>query len=256
MSEASYVPLGHFCWPELASDDVAASKKFYGELFAWHFEDVPSAMGNYTIFRLKGLDVAAAYQGAADQEAPHWNSYVAVENADAMASKAEQLGGKIIAGPFDVESVGRMAFIQDPDGAPFALWQSIKQFGIGISGQVGSLCWTELATRKLEACKIFYTALFAWEAKSKSDIGMPYTEFYAEGTPVGGMLGMNGPEWEGTPSHWMPYFAVDDCDATPKKAEAMGGSLCSAPADIPGVGRFAVLKDPQGATFSIIQLLG
>ncbi|RMG61620.1 MAG: VOC family protein, partial [Calditrichaeota bacterium] len=60
--------------------------------------------------------------------------------------------------------------------------------------------------------------------------------------------------WGDVPSHWLVYFAVEDCDATVKTAQSLGGQVLVSPSDIPGVGRFAILQDPQGAVFAIIKL--
>ncbi len=256
MRQPTYAPHGHFCWPELATTDIASAKAFYGSVFGWGFVDMPTAMGNYTIFKLHGLDVAAAYQMGPHQDAPpHWNAYVAVMNADVSAAKAVELGGRIIAGPFDVEGIGRMAFVQDPGGATFALWQSIKHFGAGIFGESNSLCWTELMTRDAEQATAFYSGLLKWEPEAKKSGGHEYTEWWLNGTAVGGMMTMEGAAFDDMPSHWMTYFAVDDCDATTASAEAAGAKVLSVPADIPAVGRFSVIRDLQGAMFCIIKQL-
>ena len=256
MRQPAYAPLGHFCWPELATSDIASAKAFYGSVFGWDFVDMPTAMGNYTIFKLHGLDVAAAYQMGPQQVAPpHWNAYVAVKSADVNAARVVELGGRIIAGPFDVEGIGRMAFVQDPGGATFALWQSIKHFGAGIFGESNSLCWTELMTRDAKQATAFYSGLFQWEAEAKEAGDLQYTEWRLNGTSVGGMMAMEGAAFDDIPSHWMSYFAVDDCDAKTEAAKAAGAMVLSSPTDISDVGRFAVIRDPQGATFCIIKLL-
>lgn len=256
MRQPAYAPLGHFCWPELATRDIGSAKAFYGSLFGWEFVDVPTAMGNYTIFKLQGLDVAAVYQMGPQQEAPpRWNAYVAAESADASAAMAVRLGGRILAGPFDVEGIGRMAFLQDPGGATFALWQSIKHFGAGIFGEPNTLCWTELMTRDAGQAAAFYSGLFKWKAEAKRSGDHEYTEWWLNGMAVGGMAALDRAASGDAPSHWMAYFAVDDCDAKTASAKAAGAKVLSPPADIPGIGRFAVIRDLEGATFRIIELL-
>lgn len=217
---------------------------------------MPTSMGNYTIFKLQGLDVAAAYQMGPQQEAPpHWNAYVAAKSADVSAASAVQLGGRILASPFDVEGIGRMAFVQDPGGATFALWQSIRHFGAGIFGEPNSLCWTELMTRDAAQAAAFYSGLFKWEAEARKSGDHEYTEWWLDGTAVGGMMAMDRAAFDGIPSHWMTYFAVDDCDAKAASAQAAGAKVLGPPADIPGIGRFAVIRDLQGAAFCVIKLL-
>jgi hypothetical protein len=118
----------------------------------------------------------------------------------------------------------------------------------------GAVCWTELGTKNLETAKKFYSELLGWELKqSSAATGMTYVEYSVDGRPYGGMYQM-GEEFGDAPSHWMSYIAVDDVDASAKKVEELGGSICVPPTDIPTVGRFCVINDPTGATISLITL--
>ena len=121
----------------------------------------------------------------------------------------------------------------------------------------GEVCWTEIATNNLEACKGFYSELFGWklkESKATGEMGMEYIEFGAnESCPSGGMYQM-GKEYGDAPPHWMSYVSVDDVDAAAAKVWELGGKVCVPPTDIPNVGRFSVVSDPTGATFSMITL--
>lgn len=255
MPEAHFAPVGHFCWPELATTDLAAAKATYGSWFGWSVYDVPPIMGNYSIFQVDGLDVAAGYQMEAQQTAPpHWNSYVSVTSVDESCARAETLGAHLLMAPFDIPNVGRMAFIRDPGGASLALWQSGGHHGAGLFDQPGALCWTELATRDSAQAEVFYTALFGWKAITSNDSGMAYTHFHAGDAAVGGMMAMEGPQWDGIPSHWLPYIAVAAVDAVASRVPERGGTLLVPPTDIPVVGRFAVAKDAQGAVISFITL--
>ena len=115
----------------------------------------------------------------------------------------------------------------------------------------GKVCWHECTTKDADAATKFYTELFGWTT-SQMDMGElgQYTMLHHDGVPFGGVMPMTGPEWGDTPSHWMTYIAVDDVDAAAKRAEELGGKVCVPPTDIP-VGRFAVITDPAGATFSL-----
>lgn len=118
----------------------------------------------------------------------------------------------------------------------------------------GTVCWTELATKDLEAAKKFYTELLGWELKESKATGeMIYIEHHNNGVPQGGMYKM-GPEFGEAPSHWMSYISVDDVDASVARVTELGGSVCVPPTDIPNVGRFSVINDPTGATISLITL--
>ena len=256
MSERKELLPGSFCWPELATTDIAKAKAFFSSLFGWEPSDVPSAGGTYTIFKLRGLDVAACRSFGPEeslQKIPaHFTSYVSAASVDASAEKAKALGGKVLHGPFDVMGIGRMAVVSDPEGLAFAIWEARGSIGIQLAGEPGALCWTEIVTREPEGAKAFYGGLFGWTFKASEGPMPDYVEVYREEQPIGGVFPMKGDEWAGVPGHFMPYFAVADCDATFAKAKELGGTAVVPPTDIPGVGRFSLLRDDQGAHFSVI----
>jgi uncharacterized protein len=258
MSEIeSYAP-GTFCWVELSAHDSQDAKRFYTSLFGWTSEDSPIGPDQYyTMLRLRGKDVGALYQMDSQRQSagvpPHWQSYVSVANADESAAKARELGGKVVSPPFDVMDVGRMALIQDPTGASFALWQARRHHGAAVVNEAGAFCWNELATPDPQQAGDFYTGLFGWGTMVQEMGPMRYTTFTNGGRPAGGMY-QPSPEQAGMPPAWTVYFAVDDCDGSAEKAKGLGASVLAPPADIPGIGRFAILADPQGAVFAIIKL--
>jgi len=259
MQEAIEHKPGTFCWIELGTNSGDAAKSFYTQLFGWNYVDHPMGPdGVYTILQLNGKDVAALYELMPDMKAqgipPHWMSYVAVENADETAEKAKAAGGTVLKEPFDVFTLGRMAVIQDPTGAVFSLWQPKDNKGLGLVGSPNSLCWNELMTTDTKKAGDFYSTVFDWGRDVQNFGPMEYTMFNNGGDrPSGGMLQIT-PEMGPIPPNWLIYFAVDDCDATVKKATELGGSVIAPPTDIPTIGRFAVLTDPQGAVFATIKL--
>jgi len=117
---------GTFCWPELYTSDQDGAKKFYATLFGWGIKDIPMGPGNaYTIFTRNGADAAACYGSIPEMAAqgipPHWMSYVSVASADAAAATVKANGGAVLKEPFDVQGVGRMAVIRDPQGAALSV---------------------------------------------------------------------------------------------------------------------------------------
>jgi predicted enzyme related to lactoylglutathione lyase len=249
---------GTFCWIELGTIDGEAAKKFYTGLFGWDFTDSPIGPGMvYTMLKLDGKDVGALYQMPSEMTSqgipPNWLSYASVTSADESAAKAKELGATLMKEPFDVMTVGRMAVVQDPTGAVFALWQAGTNKGAGVVNVPNSFCWNELSTTDTEKAGDFYTGLFGW-GKNVQQMGpMTYTSFMNGDRPAGGMY-KPGPEMGNVPPHWLVYFAVDDTDAMARKAGELGGKIISPPMDIPDTGRFAVVQDPQGAVFGIIKL--
>ena len=252
-----YAP-GTFCWVELATSDNEAAKKFYTELFGWGFIDNPMGPDMvYTMLKKDNKEVGALYKMMPEMSArgipPHWMSYASTENADDTAAKAQTLGGTVMQPPFDVMEHGRMAVIQDPTGAVFSVWQANQHKGAGLVNAPGSLCWNELMTVDTNKAGDFYAGLFGWGKDVQSFGPMEYTMFTHGGRPTAGMLKMT-PEMGNIPPNWLVYFAVDDCDASVQKATELGGNVMKPADDIPGIGRFAILTDRQGAAFAIIKL--
>lgn len=252
-------PTGNFCWFELGTSDQNAAKEFYTQLFGWRYNDspMPPEMGGvYTTWLKDDKDVGAMYQLSQQMEGipPHWMPYVAVDSADETAAKIAELGGELVMPPFDVMDFGRMTMFKDPTGAMLSIWEAKTHFGADLVNETGSACWGELATTDVKKAGGFYSRLFGWSLKESSD-GMPYTEFNNKEQAIGGMMPMDGSHFQGVPPNWTIYFAVDDCDAAAEKAKGLGATLCVPPTDIPNVGRFAVVQDPQGAVFSIFKWL-
>ena len=251
MTTTTTHPPGTFCWIELMAADAAVSRSFYTQLFAWDVREVSMGeMGTYFIFQKDGADTAAMFQRTADMAAipPFWMSYVRVDDTDAATETAKSLGATVHNGPFDVPGQGRMTIFADPQGAAFAIWQPKGHEGIGVRDEANALCWNELWARDLDAAKTFYTALFGWSVKESPQ----YTEWHIGEDAVGGMISSHAPE--PVPPFWVPYFAVDDCDASAAKAQSLGARVFAPPFDVPNVGRMAVLGDAEGAHFAIIKL--
>ena len=157
-------------------------------------------------------------------------------------------------GPMEVFDAGHAAILQDPQGAVFALWQAKEHIGARVKGETGAVMWNELLTNDPEASIQFDSGLLGM-GSSKMPGPMDYTMLNVGGTDVAGVMTITedmGP----VPPHWMVYFGVDDVDAAADKAASLGGSIEAPPADIPGIGRFAGLKDPQRAMFFMFQPAG
>ena len=259
MQEVTKYEPGTFCWVELATSDSAAAKTFYSQLFGWECVDNPMGPDSfYTILRLNGKDVGGLFQlmpeMAAEGVPPNWLSYVSVANADEAAEKAKAAGATLMKEPFDVATLGRMAVIQDPTGGVFALWQPLEHQGAGVYNLPGSFCWNELGTHDTQKAGEFYSELFGWPRETNQFGPIEYTMFSGSDRPAGGMFKIT-PEMGPMPPHWLVYFAVDDCDASVQKATELGAAVMKPADDIPEIGRFAILTDPQGAAFAIIKLL-
>jgi predicted enzyme related to lactoylglutathione lyase len=117
----------------------------------------------------------------------------------------------------------------------------------------GDFSWTELMTRDVAGARKFYSEVLGWEMEEMPmGEGQPYVVLKAGGEAVGGMMLMPESVPAQVPPHWAAYVTVNDVDATAKKAQELGATLLVPPTDIPNVGRFSTIQDPQGAVLSVI----
>jgi uncharacterized protein len=244
-------------WVDLQTTDQQGAKAFYAGLFGWTYDDQPMPQGPvYSMAQIGEDNVAAIAPQSPDMAAqgvpPMWNTYIAVDSVDDAAAKVEAAGGQMVMPVFDVMDAGRMAFVLDPGGAAVGLWQANQHIGATLVNEPGTVTWNELVTADPAGSAGFYQQVVGLTTSDMEMEGQKYTVFETGGQQVGGTL---PPPMEGIPNHWHVYFAVEDADATAAKATELGGSVIVAPFDIP-VGRIAVLGDPQGAMFSVMQPAG
>lgn len=252
MGERTQYAPGAFCWADLTTTDQAAAKAFYRGLFGWEAEDMPVGEDVfYSMQRVGGKDVAAiAPQQQAQRDAgvpPVWNSYVSVESADEAAERAKALGGAVHAPAFDVMEAGRMAVIQDPQGAFVMVWQPRGHFGAALVNAPGALVWNELASPDLDASSAFYSGLFGWTVAPFEASPEPYLSIKNGEANNGGIRALSPP---GTPPHWLVYFGVEDVEAARAKVAQLGGTNMAGPIDIQ-IAKIAIAQDPQGAVFAL-----
>ena len=244
----SYAP-GTFCWADLGTTDAEAARGFYTRVFGWEAVDTQvGESGTYTMLRLEGSDVAALYELGEEQRSslsPHWSSYVSVEDVDALAPRVRELGGEVLAEPFDVTRAGRTAAVRDPTGATLHLWQPREQRGAGRVNDPGCRCWNELASPDPARARDFFAELLGWEVEPEES---GYGVIRLNGAINGGIR----PPQDGEPTHWLVYFTVESCDDAVAAIREAGGTVIAGPFET-AVGRVAAVGDPQGAPFALFE---
>jgi uncharacterized protein len=255
------------CWVAAALPDPEAGAAFYTDLFGWEAADIMPAggPGRYFVCTLDGRDVAAVGGGRGGEAAaaPAWATYIWVDSADETAVLAAHAGGAVVAAPFDLPGVGRLAVLADPAGAVFWAFQPGRRRGAQVVNQPGAWSMSGLNTVDTDAAEAFYGAVFGWEADPMEFDGLevamwrlPGFEGGEPGQPVpndvvAAMIPQAVDQARDAPTgHWSVDFWVADPDATASRAAALGGQVLAAPSDSP-VGRSGVLADPQGAVFSV-----
>nr|WP_202238591.1 VOC family protein [Streptomyces sp. SN-593] len=252
-----YVP-GAPNWLDLGSRDVEGAAAFYRALLGWEFRPAGPDAGGYGTFELDGQSVAGLGPITDEGATPAWTLYFETADADATSKAVEEAGGTVRFAPFDIGEQGRIAGYCDPSGAEFAVYQPGTVRGLDRTG-AGALCWAELYTTDAERAKRFYATVLDWDAVDMplaGDAGV-YT---VVSRPGGGQAGSHGGIMQLTAEqlpeglcYWQPYFGVADADGVVAAASSHGATLLMPSTHVDGIGRIALLRDPEGAFFAVLQ---
>jgi predicted enzyme related to lactoylglutathione lyase len=254
---------GDFIWYELLTSDADAAGDFYGRVVGW--TAVPSGqpgMDYRFFFAGDGSDandgvggfMAITDEMAAGGARPAWVGYIAVDDVDAAVTTITSSGGSVLMPAMDLDGVGRMAMVADPQGAPFYVMRGTSdetsQAFAKYAPKLGHCAWNELATADPEGAKSFYNTIFGWVKDGEMDMGpMGKYEFIKSDVPIGAIM----PKMPEMPvSAWGYYFRVANIDAAVAAVKASGGTILMEPVEIPG-GEFSFnAMDPQGAAFGLV----
>ena len=256
MAEAKTAVAHKPVWADLSSSDAGASREYYGKLFGWKIEVSPDPQyGGYAIAKIGDKDVAGIGPQMSPEAPTAWTVYIGSQDVADTAKKVEAAGGKVVVPPMEVGDQGKMLIVQDPSGAHLGVWQPQAMAGARLVGAPNTMTWAELNARGAEKALPFYQKVFGWgEKKSEMSGGQgDYTEFQVSGESIAGGMEMNSMVPAEVPSYWLVYFGVDDVDKAFKKATEAGGHELLAPMDFPR-GRFAIVSDPQGASFGLLKM--
>lgn len=252
---------GMTSWLDLMTTDLEGAKAFYGQLLGWDYEAEPmpgGSPGEYTVATLDGGALGGVNELMASQleegMPPSWFVYFSVEDVDAAVALAIEAGGEVVHEAFDVPDTGRMAILTDPTGASFCIWQrnSPRKGQDEFEGRPGSFCWAELGTNDVDRAGSFYTRVLGVQAEVKPMSIGAYTVFNAGDKAASGMYAFP-PEMAQVPPHWLTYFVVEDAEGSLKRAETLGGTRACPINEIAEVGKVAIIRDPQGATFALLE---
>jgi predicted enzyme related to lactoylglutathione lyase len=251
-TEVAHKPI----WTDLATSDAEGAREFYSKVFGWKVEVNPDPQyGGYALAKIGGKDVAGIGPKQMNEAPTAWTVYIGSADAEDTVKKAQAAGGNVVVPTMAVGDQGKMAIIQDPSGAMLGIWQSQNMTGAQVYDRPNSMGWAEVNSRGFEKAKPFYKKLFNWGEKKTAAVGEnpEYTEFQLGGKSIAGGMEMNPMVPAEVPSYWMVYFNVDNVDKAFDKVIAEGGKEMLSPQDMPG-GRFAIVSDPQGASFGLLKM--
>jgi len=245
---------GQFVWYELTTPDIDAARKFYPPITGWGTQSFDK---DYTMWTNNGVPFAGLFRLGADQREqgipPNWMPYVESNNVDETARLATSLGGSVVHGPEDIPNTGRCAVVQDPQGATFGIYKSVRPSAAWDGTPVlGRFSWHELMTTDSRQAFEFYRKLFGWDKTGEMDMGGSnmYSMYGKGGKPFGGMFTRFGDMASMRP-FWLCYIFVKDAKKAVDAAVKGGAMVQRPPMEIPGGGTIAILGDPQGAAFAV-----
>ncbi|MEH6790526.1 VOC family protein [Parasphingorhabdus sp.] len=254
---------GDFIWYELMTGDADKAQEFYSAVVGWTVKASDQPDMDYRLFSMAGTEVGGLMPLTSEMTAggarPCWLGYIGVDDVDASVADIKASGGAVHMEPWDIPGVGRMAFVADPQGAPFYVMKGSVEGGDSSSfaatePKPGHCAWNELATEDPEGAKTFYGNQFGWQQDGDMDMGpMGKYEFWKVGDDRGFMLGAVMPKMAEQPvSMWTYYFRVPDIDKAVETIKAKSGQLVQEPIEIPGGDYSLVAMDPQGAIFGLV----
>lgn len=253
MGQRTSYPPGTFSWVDLATVDVAAVKSFYSSLFGWTIEGRDGEGHGSAVCRLESEVVCGMTQTPDSVRSPGataWTSFVTVTDVDDAVTRATDDGGEVRLASFAVLEAGRMAVLEDPQGAEIAVWQPGARIGADRVNDVGCLCMNELATSDIERAIDFYERLFGWttEALDTGPAGPPMVLVHNDGRLNASITLAQ----VGESPNWRPYFTVDSTADAVRTVGSLGGAIVLEPVPIPD-GSIAIVRDPQGALFGLFE---
>lgn len=246
---------GHFVWHELLTSDTKAAAVFYGKVAGWTTQAwdqdkayVMFMCGKSPMGGVKALPADAQRRG----ESRRWLPYVVTDDVEVALWEAQRLGGKVIKTTESMPSIGKVAVLQDPFGAVFAVLQPAYEPKPKYPPPVGDFSWHELVTGDVGVAFRFYSALFGWQKTSAMDMGPdvgPYQMYGWKGRELGGIYKKAKHDPGG--HRWLSYIKVRDAKAAAEAATGAGGRVQVGPMEVPGGDWIATGVDPQGAEFAV-----
>jgi predicted enzyme related to lactoylglutathione lyase len=231
---------GKFVWNDLLTDDVAAAKDFYGQLFGWTFEQ----LGGYTVVSNNSQKIGGMAQvgeESAKTGAARWISSLSVADVDKAASLITEAGGTVHVGPLELINRGRGALVDDPQGAQFLLLYATDGDPVDSEPVIGSWLWHELWSNNTEASLAFYQKLVGYDFEGEKD---DYLILLKDEQWRAGIRFLDDSELE---MRWVPVVRVADTEETAERAEQLGGKLLVGPRDTASGGSVALLSDRSDA---------
>ncbi|OEV05203.1 hydrolase [Streptomyces oceani] len=247
------------CWVVGMLPDLAAGRRFYGELMGWGFSEPDPERDAYTVALSDGRAAAGMLAKPDGRTPTDWVQHLATSDAKAAVERVRAAGGQVMMDPFELGGTGVTAVVADPGGAVFQLWQAGSHRGFQTGPEEpGGYAWAEVHTREVSAVDAFYQRVFGFGSEDEPDgqdpefrIWVPRGERIDEEHAVLGRAVIGAEEPAELPAHFLTYFRVRDCAEASRTTVRLGGRVMLPPTDTPYL-RYAILADDQGARFAVL----
>jgi uncharacterized protein len=245
---------GRFVWYDLMTKNVDASKRFYGALFGWRFEDTKRGDKPYVIARIGSDPVAGLVDVSSMADAgPQWLSFMAVANVDQTVGRVKAADGKVLIEPREIASIARAAIVADPQGAPLGLAQLHRDIQAVVDPEhavPNRFFWQEYLAEDARKALAFYTRVAGYTSTiSDTRLGVEYHVLRTTTRPRAGLFQL--PDSSDVLPSWLPYVLVADPAAVAAKVPGLGGTIVVPVAPERRNGSLAVIADPGGALLAL-----
>jgi predicted enzyme related to lactoylglutathione lyase len=247
---------GKVVWADLVTPDLATAEAFYSGLFAWTFRDIHTGDTDYAVAIADGRPVAGIVQRpipAGEHRQSNWLTFIAVADADRAAQLAVEGGARELAKPTTYPGRGRQAVFAGPDGAVFAILASATGDPGDYLAEPGEWIWSALLTSNPDVAAKFYQSVFGYDVFDlPSDDGLEHVVLSSEDYARAGINSLPK-DARRRLAHWLNFVRVADTDAAAQKAVSLGGRVLVEPRVDRHGGKIALLADPSGAPFGIME---
>jgi predicted enzyme related to lactoylglutathione lyase len=246
--------IGKRIYAELVTPDLAAAKQFYGSLFGWTFQDYEQRDKSFTQAALDGQVVGGIYQRPMPEgRRPAWISFIATADLANTETLATEAGAKLLLSPRPFANLGQEAIFADPQGAFFGVLQSSSGDPPDVLPAPGNWIWSSLIATDPVADAAFYKSVFSYQV-----FDLPAAEdarhlILASDNFARASVNPIPSAWKGAKPRWLNFIRVDDASAMSAKATTLGGRVVQPPHMDRHGGRVAVVADPAGALFGLME---
>ncbi len=248
--------IGKLIFVELVTPDLTAAKRFYGGLFGWTFRDIQSSEVEYAEAFLGGSPVAGLVHKklpASEHRQPAWLSFFSLRDVDAATRVAVQNGAKVLFEPHSIADRGREAVFADPQGAVFAVLDSSSGDPPDVLATPGEWIWSSLITSDPNTDAAFYQKLFDYDVfELPASEGAQHLLLASDSYARASVNTLPGNRPNVYP-HWINYIRVEDAVKMTAKAVELGGRVLIEPRIDRHGGKVAVVIDPSGAPFGLLE---